>query len=282
MRLSQTLPRHLTLEFTSVTLVPFNRKEIFTFYSLILIVDGLLILTNTSTGQSFFHIDPTHGNYFAVFLQRQLDVSAEQNFATWYSSVLLLLAGGAALLNCKTTPLWQRLKWVQKSTWALVGGLFVWLSIDETATVHESLAPLLNQMRATSNEPYAIGAGDWIPILYPFIIAAAIGLFIFSAVAFAKRLRLMALPIVGILCWIGAIFFESSEGRPLNALDYNYIQGYQSQRLVEESLEFVGTTLFLFAFVEFYRWRSSIKETSSASAQAEKTERESSATEIAP
>lgn len=245
--------------------VSFGRREIFAFYLVILAVDLLLIIFNAFYGVGVYAAGGTGSEALFSFVQRQLDPSMEQNLATWYSSALLLLAALVALFNMKAAPLWQRWQLCQRLGWALLAALFLWLSADETATVHEYLAPLLNQTRAmqpdfSPQEQYATGAGDWLAVLLPFLIGSVILLVALSIIFFAKRLRLLVLPLAGVLCWVGVLFLEASEANPRNS----WIGGLQMpahrQRLLEESLEFLGTTLFLVAFIEFYRWRATDEE----------------------
>ena len=69
----------------------------------------------------------------------QFDLKLESNFATWYSSALLLLAGGAALLISvspapATVPLTR-----YRAAWTMTSLVFFALSVDEMIELHERI-----------------------------------------------------------------------------------------------------------------------------------------------
>src|SRR4030095_3397220 len=101
----------------------------------------------------------------------QFDLKLEGNFATWYSSALLLLAGGIALLIAASPapatlrPAMYRMAW---STMALV---FFALSVDETIEIHERIGYWFTA-RVGAIPGFSeggFGIFGWVVALLPFI-----------------------------------------------------------------------------------------------------------------
>lgn len=76
-------------------------------------------------------LDLIHGDGLLVEL---FDLRLEGNVPTWYSSLLLAL-------NAITLALITRLVERRREAWSLGAGMFLLLSADEVAQVHERLAP---------------------------------------------------------------------------------------------------------------------------------------------
>lgn len=226
--------------------IEFSRRQIIVFYLVVVAADLFFI------GAGAFQTTPgmVVRDPISVFINHQLDLTTEQTIATWYSSVLLLFAGLTALLNARTLPPVVRLKWLHRVGWVLTAALFAWLSADETAAIHEMLAPLLNQANAGQSQSYRIGAGDWLPILLPFIVASVVGLTLFFFASFYKKKYLIVLGLAGLCSWAGAIYAEAMEARIIHSA-----QTGRLERVMEECFEIIGTTIFLITFVEFYKWR---------------------------
>jgi hypothetical protein len=102
-----------------------------------------------------------------------------------------------------------------------------------------------------------LGAGDWIPILLPLIVSIAVFMLVFMLVAIRKSRISLALGLMGVLCWAGAITSEAVEGG-FWRLDVTYAM----RGVVEEGFELLGTTVLLIAFLEFNRRQSLIPQRS--------------------
>jgi hypothetical protein len=160
----------------------------------------------------------------------------------------------------------NKLKWVYFAGWSLIGCLLLGLSADESAIIHESIAAMayLDVTQTGRVNPH-LGAGDWIPLLMPFMIASVILLLSFIIFSFFKCKKFMLLGLLGVFCWIGSIVGEAIEGRFINISMSRPLEG-----LIEESLEVIGTTLLLIAFAEHYQWRqkNNMQKTESAVPQS--------------
>lgn len=185
------------------------------------------------------------------FIKAKLDLKQESNLATWYSSIILFITGVFAFLNLRVNPFTAWKKWIYLAGWALIGGLLMILSADESAQIHESIATLaFHASPLETRGQIAIGAGDWLPFLMPFIVISALGLLSFIVFSFFGRKKIMPIALLGVLCWIGAIVAESTEGRAISPVMTLALEG-----MIEESLEVIGTTLLMIAFSEHYQWR---------------------------
>ena len=232
--------------------IQFSRREINVLYLAVIALDAFFVFMNTPL-MSLPQIEGKPAQIATVFdfIKYQLDLKLEQNVATWYSSVLLLAAATAALLNARLAPASSKLKWVHRVGWLSMAFVLIALSADETATIHETLAQLINFINyGAGRPPVKVGAGDWIPILLPVIILIAAGMIVFFSLLFRICRRAALLALGGVLCWIGAIFAESIEAGMWRLKMSRTLEG-----LIEESLEIVGTTLLLIAFTEFLRRR---------------------------
>jgi hypothetical protein len=226
--------------------VEFGRRELAILFFVIIGLDLLfIIMTSPIVSLSADESQPARVNSVMDFVRFQFDLKNERNIATWYSSGLLLMAGLAALLNIKAVVAsgWQ--KRALRAGWALVAAVCIWLSADETAMIHETLAPLI---KFTSQDAKVrVGAGDWIPILLPFIIITAAGMGLFFWLVHSENKRFALLALAGVVCWVGAIWAEAIEAQILKLDIPRGVEG-----LVEEGLEIIGTSLLLFAFVDYY------------------------------
>jgi hypothetical protein len=218
------------------------------FYITVLGLSLFFILVNWPLFPGISSLITTTRYSFRIvhFIEGQLDLKAEGVLATWYSSIILFIAAAAALLNWRTGPVAGWSVWPTRAGWLLLALVLVGLSADEVAQVHESLASLVNS--ASDGVTVRIGPGDWVPILLPFIASVALFMVLFILIAIRKSKLSMALGLIGVACWAGAISSEAAEGHFLR-WDITYgMRGF-----IEESFELFGTTSLLISFLEFHR-----------------------------
>jgi len=170
--------------------------------------------------------------------KRLLDLNTERNLPTWFSSTILLTA--AALLGGIAADRARR----HRKSWRFLAIVFVGLSLDETASLHEmSNAPLRAMLHAGP------------AFFFPWII---LGLLLAAIVLIAEWPLLLALPrrtsaafvVAGAIYVTGAAGFEAIAA-PLYA---NHIHPVAQAALVtiEETLEMVGVALFIVALARFW------------------------------
>lgn len=217
-----------------------SRKSFTILYSIVVGCDLLLIIATSPWVASLKTTGELRANSFTEFAVSQLDLTREGVIAVWYSSILLFVTAAAAFVVWRTVPRFG-------FGWLITGLLIIGLSADEVAQIHEQLAPLYNVSLGTDySTRLKVGAGDWLPILMPAIVTAAIVMMLLFLFTMRNARLCAAGAITGLLCWAGAIVAESIE-----AGNWGQVMSRGVEGLIEESLEVIGTTLLLISFVEF-------------------------------
>jgi hypothetical protein len=160
------------------------------FLAAVIALDVFFILANCPLMPALMTEAPLERAYpLAAFIRHQLDLTTECVVATWYSSILLFAAGAVALLNSQSGQLSGWLKRLSRAGWVLMGLVLIGLSADEVGQIHESLAHLSNSMG--EGVARREGAGDWVPILLPFIIAVAVFMALFFSLVVRKSMAVV-------------------------------------------------------------------------------------------
>jgi hypothetical protein len=180
----------------------------------------------------------------------QLDLRAECNVATWWSSVLLLGAGSLAAAN----GLGQA--GIERATWLAAAALFVALSCDEVAQLHEWIGARFYAYAGGDNPlSHAVGlsgegAGRWLVPLSPLFLAAVLFLVWLVRRCLRGSTRARWLAGCATACWILTLGAEYATG---------LLQRAGMPRALappfEEANEIIGTTLFILAFASALRHR---------------------------
>jgi hypothetical protein len=162
---------------------------------------------------------------------RLFNVDREANVPTWFSSVLLLLCGGlAATIGALAAR-------EARGRWLLMAVLFVAMSLDESAIIHEMM---IKPTRALFN-----GSGylyyTWI-IPGAIIVAAVVAYYwkFITALPDHIRSRLM----IGAGTYVfGALVVEAISGRIADQHGLGF--AYEMTALLEESLEMFGAVIII-------------------------------------
>ncbi|MFB4315080.1 hypothetical protein [Actinomadura sp. 21ATH] len=111
-------------------------------------------------------------------LRLVFNVGAEGNLATWWNGALLLSVAGTALLAAGLSGRGAR---PGRAAWLALAAAAAWLSVDETAQVHERLAG--------PGREWAAGLGIALPT-YAWVLPGALGAAagVAGAVLWARRL----------------------------------------------------------------------------------------------
>lgn len=174
---------------------------------------------------------------------RLVDVSEEANITSWFSSALLLMA---ALLLFVIT----RLKKIDQAPfsrhWGFLSLVFMFLSLDEAAKIHEMMIkPLRSLFHATGIFYYS-----WLIVAIPLVILFAV-IYMRFVFSLPNRTRNQVIA-AAFLFLAGAVGFEM-----LGGLFYNVeLSGvYLSSILVtfEELLENLGIVIFISALMTYIK-----------------------------
>lgn len=177
-------------------------------------------------------------------VDRVFHMGREANVPTWYSAILMFLAGFLlALIAAAKRQGKDRFRW----HWLLLSLIFIYLSADEAAVLHEELGSLLG----TYIPNRFLRFGGWIGF-------AVIGMLLFAAVFLPFWAQLE-----GLTKWLfalaGVLFVGGAMG--VESLSIPYEMGrapsyrWAVQTAIEETLEMAGVAVFVAALVDYIqRW----------------------------
>ncbi|HEX6432988.1 MAG TPA: hypothetical protein VFZ87_02040 [Gemmatimonadales bacterium] len=168
-------------------------------------------------------------------------VDGEGNIPSWFSTSLLFVV---ALLLTIIAAAERRMGAARATQWGVLGLIFLFLSLDETAQLHElSIVPIRNQL----------GANGF--IYYAWILPAGLGVgililaylrFLAHLPARTRRLLLSAGAVyVGGALGIGSISGWQAAPRGEHNLGYHLIV------TLEELCEMAGVVLFIYALLDY-------------------------------
>ena len=169
------------------------------------------------------------------------DLGEEANMPTWYSSAILLFA---AFLLSLIAGVKKREGDRYFPQWALLSVIFLYLSVDETAQIHEFISDVLHNTFHTKGLLFY----TWVIPYGMLTIAIALSYlrFVFSLPAKTRNQFIIA----GILYVGGALGMDFIEGR------YAEFFGDQNMTMallatVEESWEMMGVIIFSYALMSY-------------------------------
>ncbi|HVY20860.1 MAG TPA: hypothetical protein VHA70_12400 [Bauldia sp.] len=171
---------------------------------------------------------------------RLINLDGEMTIPAWYSSMLMW---SAAVLLAVLAVYRSDRRVVTGIWWWSLSALFFYLSLDETASIHENLGPDL----LGAYQPLPIFAFNWVIVVGPAVVIVGLAFlpFLFRLPKSA-RLRIMA---AGFVYVCGAYGMElvggyvaATNGGPIL---------YDICTAIEESLEMIGLSLFLTALLDF-------------------------------
>jgi hypothetical protein len=133
-----------------------------------------------------------------------------------------------------------------RMVWAAVGFTFLWISIDETAQIHENSGVLFTKFVGRIpglTEAYGHGNFAWVLVWLPGIVLFVIAMLVIARVWLSFHQPSRRLALAGVACWVGVIVAETVQARMMRDGSSPSLQV-----VIEEGLELGGTTLFLVSF----------------------------------
>jgi len=167
-------------------------------------------------------------------------LSEEQNLPSWWSSFLLL---ACSVVLCAVTTVTPRTPGTYRSHWAVLAAIFCYMSLDELVEIHE----WLNNLPALQNLHG--------PVYYGWVIPAGAVVLVFAASYLRFLLHLPSKTRLKV-AWAGACYVGG-------ALGVEILLGLWTDRhgelnfswalidMGEEILEMIGSSLFLYALIEY-------------------------------
>ena len=179
------------------------------------------------------------GNTYGFFL---FDLDRERNIAAFFGAVLLL--SSSVLLALITIGFRQRKQ--PYFYWAGLSAIFLFLSLDEAAAIHENLiSPVRNALNTSGFLYFA-----WV-IPYAILFLILVGVYARFVWRLPSKTRLLFILGGGIFV-SGAIGFELISGYFVDLWGIDSTP-YALVTMVEELLEMCGVTIFIFALLDYIR-----------------------------
>lgn len=184
-----------------------------------------------------------YGRAVSSGLVRLLDVDEETSIPTWFSSMLLLLSAGLLAIIGSAGRADRDPYAVH---WYGLAIIFVGLSIDEAAVIHEMFETAI-RMTLDVHNPLAI---LWI---IPYSIFALLVL-----VTYLRFLRHLPARTRSLMLVAGGLYVAGAVGAEVLAAPYEQLQGKLNLRYVifstaEELLEMFGIILFIHTLLAYLR-----------------------------
>jgi len=209
----------------------------------LLIMDGVLGILYL-----VFNGHPKWGTFF--------NLAAENNLPTWYSSFQFFLAGLSAFYCMAVVkPAQSASHWI----WGAIGVLMLFLSVDETMEIHETLidgvmsGPAGENLRAFFGVTQETDSLLWTVVFAPPMILIGVGLMLFYYSSFKKFPQIFAWSLVALCSLALAAGLEYVEARVLTDANENAMNQYFLLTLIEEMAEFFAATLLVWIHFS-YGW----------------------------
>jgi hypothetical protein len=179
----------------------------------------------------------TENTYWVLQLTEFFNVSHEANLPSWFSTMLLM---SVALLSALIARLGQK----SRRYWAAFSILFLYLSLDEAAVIHEMLTTPLREALQLGGFLYF----SWLLVGIPFAIVVGLLLLPFLRSLPAPTLRLMLL--AALLYLGGAALIEAISAAVWDANNGTSLL-YSAISTLEEFLEMQGVILLIYSLMRY-------------------------------
>lgn len=219
-------------------------RSLIAWFTALFVIDLTLIALHVAFGWSLINLDE------------------EGNLAAWYSSSKLLALASVSV-NLWILERAQQPAHRSRLTilWLAVAMIFLALSMDETASMHERVARVVMRESTVGLDiRETVLAGDatkdafaWVLIFSPFIaVTAVFFLFFFYARLFRTR-RGFIPAMTGLALFLLAVGLEATIylSPSLQEWSHGDLVRYRLGIALEETGEILGSTLFLLAFVRY-------------------------------
>ncbi len=218
-------------------------------YALCLCLGALGVILALDVGQHLAEI------WYCEHIKDLSNVLLENSVGTWFSVVLNAGVGLAAL---GVAMVCRRAGKARATTlaWSVIALFFLYVSLDDHLVLHERLAGGIGRVLLTyrASESYPFLTYEWIYLFAPLF--ALFGLFMLVFL-FRQQTGLWnrALLVLALGVWAAAVALDAWEGAGLpyegvqQSLGWSRLKFRHGVMLVEEMLELLGSTLFLYLFL---------------------------------
>ncbi len=178
------------------------------------------------------------------------DVGGDNTVPTWYSSLTLLICS-LLLLFIGSVKLKEQDR--HKNKWLLLALIFLFLSIDEVATIHETFGKLVHVSDSTGFFQY-----EW--VIFGLLFVLIVGLYCFRFIlSLPSQIKILFL-LSGLIYVAGALGLEMINARTV------YLYGKDSRTILyavgttfEELCEMLGISLFIYSLLKYIKYQLGIR-----------------------
>ena len=174
-------------------------------------------------------------------LSRLFNLDLERNLPTFFSTILLLMASLANFI----IYIYKKNKSEKSLGWLILFIIFLFLSFDEIASIHEQTDPIVKGFIATSGIFYFA----WVIPYTVMLILLAI-LYSRFILALPKKTKLLFI-LSGLIYVSGAIGIEMISAAV--AERYGERLYYDILATIEETLEMIGVTVFIYSLLSYMK-----------------------------
>lgn len=180
----------------------------------------------------------------AFGLVRLLDVDEEQSFPTYYSVILLFIAAAVLVVISAVT---RRVNGLHFGYWAGLAAIFLFLSIDEAASIHELFTKPMRKLLQGSGGMLLFFA--WI---VPYaIVVLGIGIIYLRFLLRLPRRTAAFMVLSGALYIGGALGVEMLSGWYFKSHGEQFDLGYYLLSALEEAFETTGAIVFVWTLLDY-------------------------------
>lgn len=191
-------------------------------------------------------------------LGRLIDITSEGNLPTLFSSLLAIMAGITAFVISLQYHFETSRK--NKLSWLLIAGFFIYLGVDDSSQIHESLATVFtNNLKTEPNAGWlatsflSFKSYYWQVMFLPFF--ALFGLYMLAYLKSEfNNTKIFKMFFFGIVCYVVAVTLDYVDGMPqyydlLLSESITFGELQHLSRSLEEYIEMVGSSLILISFL---------------------------------
>jgi len=218
--------------------LPVNARKVALTLALIAVCLGIISITSRHIEQA---VGEDTGDPFVLDVLYLLNVNREANIPTWFSASLLLacsaLIGVIALAKRAQHDRFAR-------HWTVLGIIFLYMSVDEAATIHEKLTVFFEE----TLHPTGVLYFGWVIVGAPLVVIFALSYLRFWLNLPPRTRALFA--IAGMVYIGGALLIES-----ISANQWYQDDGvtllYSTMGAIEEVCEMLGVILLIYALLAY-------------------------------
>lgn len=169
------------------------------------------------------------------------DLNGEANIPTWFTSALM----ASCSLSLGLIALAKRAEkdsWV--THWAVLGALFMLMSVDEIVQVHERFMHLIHHFVQTGG----LLTNAW--VILAFVLLPVLGAYYFRFLLALPRRACVLFVISGTVYVSGVVGVEMISGLMKSEYGFGSL-AFAISSTVEESLELIGLSLFAWSLADY-------------------------------